>query len=694
MNAVLSNPIIIIIPIVWLLFGIAFVAYKVISKQKAKKNLNAGHITIAGSSNRRDPFFILYKFYSTFPILNREFNKLKQKIRLIYPADEISIRIETTRTMTRAFRRSGIVFLVVLGLSFVNIIFAGEIAFYYLFLGMLLAYRSFRRTIKTRLEKSEHYLLKQYADFLFNNLVPAYQKKNGRIDDALSSILDDLPVLMNLHASKIYDVVTAPHISDAAAEYAEYSPSPYFTSLVSLIVPIKLHGDQKLDNGKTVFIESIMNLNRQLNEELLVKQKINAAFSSLSSIVMMGVFAIQPIYWFFLMFFPGTKSFFSTGMATAFELTIFIVTFLCDYLIENMKMTISHDVRENSIWKKISQIRVLVPILNEQHKKHFTYFERIDKQMRAVGDQTGVHAHVVECAAWAIIAFITINLIFTTSVITKSHLLIHEYANEFDNALTPSDEYNKQMEALGAEVSAVHRKEHLTDANLEDLKREIRASSSNTMIKSDEYVDPVAEKIIERNQAYHNTYFHFWFEFVALAGAVIAFMVPTRLLRFRARQSEMGKEDEVNSFNLLAMIFMNMKGIKVETLLEWMERFSHFYRVAVTECIIMYPMGRQKALENLSSFDSLSTYHKFCESLMNIDRVGMKRAFEDIEIQQEFYNEKRKADNEILIAKKKTAASTIAFVPFWATIGLWMAPPMIVYAINLIMQFTQQLSQL
>lgn len=685
---------IIILVAVWAVFGMSFVLYKILSKRKAKKNINAGHVTIAGASNKRNHLFWLYNFYSKFPLTKKEFGKVKQQIRLLYPADEISIRIEATRTMTRGFRRAGITFLIVFLLSTINIFFTGAIAYYYLLLGVLLAYRSYIRTVKTRLDNSETFLLKQYADFLFNNLVPAYQKKNGRIDDAISSTLDDLPVMMNLHASKIYDVVTAPHMTDAAAEYADYSPSPYFTSLISLIVPLKMHGDVELENGRTTFVEGVMKLNRQLNQELLMRQKINAAFQSLSGITMMGVFAIQPIYWFFLLFFPGTKSYFSTGMATAFEIAIFLITFLCDYLLENMKVTIRRDVKETSIWQKISKFRIISTILNVQHKKHFTSYERMEKQMHAVGDHTGVHALMVECAAWAAIAFISINVIFAASLITKLQNTIHDFSNEFDNSLTPSDEYNAQMEMLGSAVSTAHRKDYLTADDKEQLKEEIRTNQANTMIRADEYVDPVADSIITHNQKAHNVYFRFWYEIFAFAGAAIAFNIPMWLLKFRARQSEMGKEDEVNSFNLLATIFMNMKGVKVETLLEWMERFSTFYKTAITECIITYPMGKQPALEKLSDYDTMPGYKKFCESLLNIDHVGMQKAFADIEIQQEFYNEKRKTDNEILITRKKTTASQIAFIPFWATVFLWLAPPMIAYAYNLIMQFTTQLSQL
>ena len=692
MVSLTQNPLL-LIPIVWLVFIIAFVVYKAKAKQKAKKALNAGHIDIIGAGKAKNRSFMLYRFYNSIPILKKHFAAIKNKTRLIYPADEFSVRLETTKTMTQGLRAAVITMVAVTLVSFLNIFFDGTVAYYYLFLGILLSIRAFRRKTKTRLEQAEHFLLKQYADYLFNSLVPAYQRKHGRIDDALMSTLnEELPVMMSLHVSKIYDVVRSPHLEEAAAEYADHSPSPFFTSLVSLIVPIKMHGDKKLSDGKTTFTKGVMNLNKQLNEELLMRRKIDAAFASLSKIVMMGVFAIQPVYWFFIAFFSGTKTFFSSSVALIFEIAIFIITFLCDYLIDSMTTTNKNEVIENSIWKKIAERKSLQPILNAQYRKHFTYFNRVDKQMHAVGNHTGIKAFMIQCAAYAVIAFIAINLVFGFSLITRTVSVLSDFTTEFENSLTPSEEYTSQMRALSKEIARAHLGDELTAADTEVLKQEVR--DKGTIIKADDYVDEVVSVIISRNSQYHKIYFKFWYEIIALIGAIVAFTVPEKLLRFKARQSEMGKEDEVNSFNLLAMIFMDMDGVKVETLLAWMERFAHYYRPAITECIIMYPMGQKKALEQLAEYDNMSAYHKFIESLMNIDDVGMKQAFADIEIQQDFYNDKRKADNEILISRKKTTASMLAFIPFWSVIILWMMVPIGFYAYNLIVQFTSSLASL
>ena len=497
---------------------------------------------------------------------------------------------------------------------------------------------------------------------------------------------------MALHATRIYDVVKSPKLEEAAAAYADYAPNNFFTSLVSLIVPTKLYGDKTLEDGKTTFIKGIMNLNKQLNEELLMKQRLDAAFSSLSIITLSGVFMMPMLRWFFAHFFPQTTTFFNGTTGIVVELIIFIVTFLCDYLIDALKNTSKQEIREHSVWEKLANRPALSPILNVQYSRHFTVLNRIDRKMKATGDHTGIKAYMVECAAYALIAFVVVNVFFGTSLISRTKIALNDFSNDFTNVIVPSETYKKQMEAISTTLTYQYKGEHLTDDDIDRVKDDIRNEES--VIKSDEYVTPTAEAIIAHNKDFHNVYFKFWYEFIAILAAVVAFNTPKNLLSFKAKAMEMGKEDEVNSFNLLATIFMDMDGIKVETLLEWMERFSYYYKEAIVECIVTYPMGKTKALNKLKDYDTLDTFQRFIESLLNIDEVGMKKAFADIEIQQDFYAEKRKADNETLINRKRNAANTIGFIPFYATMALWMGLPMGLYAYSLFKQFSAQISSL
>ncbi len=682
----------VIIAILWGVVIITLLAIHLYNTRQFKKKINQGHIQIAGAQDKKDRTFILYHIYRTLPFLSKDYGYIETKIRLLYPADEISIRIEATRTITKALVKATLLFLTILALSTVSLFVTGGVPYFYLLLGLLLAYRTYKKTTKTRLEKAENRLLQQYSTFLFNDLMPAYQRHHGRLDDALFYTIDSLPIMMALHVTRILDVVKSPHLEEAAAEYAEYAPNNFFTSLVSLIVPTRLYGDKTLNDGKTTFMKGVMNLNKQLNEELIMRQRLDAAFASLNWITLMGIFAMQPLYWFFGHFMPQTKVFFDSGLGLTAEVLIFIITFLADYLLDSLKSTARSEIKEDSVWKHIADLPVFTPILNIQYKKYYTFMKRTEKQMQSVGDHTGVKAKIVECMVFAIGAFLVVNFLFTASTIQKSQNAINDFSNAFTNVITPSNAYNKQMEMISRTMSKQYQNEYLTVADTDRIKEDIRTQDS--VIKADTYVDPTAAAIIEHNQIYHNTYFRAWYEIVALIISIIAFNVPLRILRFKSKAAQMGKEDEVNSFNLLATIFMDMDGIHVDTLLEWMERFSYFYRQAVFNCIVAYPMGKQKALETLKQYDSLPTFERFCESMINVDEVGMKRAFADIEIQQDFYNDKRRADNEVLIMRKRNFASMIAFIPFYVTLGLWIGGPIVVYAIQLIKQFMSQINSL
>ena len=57
--------------------------------------------------------------------------------------------------------------------------------------------------------------------------------------------------------------------------------------------------------------------------------------------------------------------------------------------------------------------------------------------------------------------------------------------------------------------------------------------------------------------------------------------------------------------NLLALIFMDMDGTQVSTVLEWMERFSYSYKTAISECIVNLEMGEQRALQKLYEYNNI-----------------------------------------------------------------------------------------
>lgn len=647
---------------------------------RQKKSGAAKGVQIIKYQKGKNSLYMFYRLFQRIPLLNKEFRKVEQRVRILFPADEVSVNIESTRIMMRSL---GIFFGVI---AVTLITFMGDL--YYLAFGLFIAFVMFKGRIATKLEKGEQTLLNQFSEFM-SDLISAYRENHGRLDDAINSMIDDLPYFVGLHISKIYEIIKSPHLEEAAEKYADYSPNIFLLSLVSLVVPTRIYGDKELSDGNTTFTKGLMNLKKQLNEEILKRERIDLAFSSLTTISLAAVVVIKPLEWFFLKFFPQTATFFTSPIGLAAMTAIFITSYACYTLVLSLKSQRRDDIKEDTLWKKIAAKPWLNRILNMQYKRHYTKMVRMERELNSIGDHTGVKAHLVKCAAMALVVFIVAHVMFIVADVSTARKALNDFSSEFTNTIVPDESYTEAMKGLSKDLANAHKNDREIDE--EALKEEIRAKG--TVIKKDDHVDPVVKMVEKRVAKYQKTYFKWWYEPIIFLLATIAFMAPTWILHFKAKAMIMSREDEVNSFNLLAMIFMDMDGIQITTLLEWMERFSYFYREAVMQCIIEVPMGKQKALEKLLAYDGMPDFRKFVKCMMNIDEVGFKKAFADIEIQQDYYNEKRKVDNERLISRKKTKAEKLAFAPIYATIALWLILPIIIYAYELVIQFREAISQ-
>lgn len=70
-----------------------------------------------------------------------------------------------------------------------------------------------------------------------------------------------------------------------------------------------------------------------------------------------------------------------------------------------------------------------------------------------------------------------------------------------------------------------------------------------------------------------------WYEVlgcVIIAG--ISYMVPIWLLTFQVKMRELEKENEVMQFQTIILMLMNIERINVETILEWLERYSNILK--------------------------------------------------------------------------------------------------------------------
>lgn len=156
-----------------------------------------------------------------------------------------------------------------------------------------------------------------------------------------------------------------------------------------------------------------------------------------------------------------------------------------------------------------------------------------------------------------------------------------------------------------------------------------------------------------------------WYEvLICIIIAGISYMVPIWLLTFQIEMRKLEKENEVMQFQIIILMLMNTERISVETILEWLERYSNIFKEPINKCLNNYESGAYEALEKLKEEVSYKDLIRIIEGLQAaVEKISIKEAFDELETEREFYKEKRKESNDRLIARKGLIGKAVGFTP-------------------------------
>ncbi len=636
-------------------------------------------INIAASKREYAVTAFFYKLYQSLPVINRMFQTTREKMKRLYPADALTINKRSTQVM-------GASMALLISISAIGIIISGGDLFFCA-MGVFMGSVLFKATLEARLYRMEYELLEQFGRFV-SDFPLAYRDNHGLLEDALLDAIDDLPYGIGLHITKVYDIISSPDMAEKLSEYVDYAPNKYILMFVSLCSTTREYGDKNLPDGSTAFTKGIINLEKKINTELLRRQELDTAFRGLSAIALGVVAFIKPIEWWGSSMIPEIAPFYRGVFGTTVTFLVFIASYLCYSLITSLKTNNNDTLKTTSVWHKISEFPPLVPILNRQVRQHYTKMLKINERMKLSGDHTGPKAFIVQCWILAAAAFIITNVIFGTAVVQNIQSIADNMESDFVNTIVPNDNYTRIM----AEESALLVRQHIKDKEVdEDALRKQIVEDQPALYRA-EYTNAVIDSFMKRRQRYAGLYYKWWYLLTAIFISIIAFHVPYWVLKFKSQSVNVGKEDEVNSFNTLMLIFMNMDGIGTENILEWLERFAFFYKDNISECIINFERDNQKALEDLLESDPAYDFKRFAKGLMKIDDVGIKESFEDLETQQDYMNSRREQYNHKMSMIKSQHAARLAFIPGIILIALYFITPLAYYSIKMITNLAGTLS--
>ena len=170
-----------------------------------------------------------------------------------------------------------------------------------------------------------------------------------------------------------------------------------------------------------------------------------------------------------------------------------------------------------------------------------------------------------------------------------------------------------------------------------------------------------------------------WFEILlAFVFALVAYMVPIWILIFQVKMRQLEMEDEVMQFQTIILMLMRIERVNVEIILEWLERYSNIFKAPITKCVNNYEAGAWEALEAMKDEISYTPLIRIIESLQAaVEKIPITDAFDELDSERDYYQEKRKESNERLIKRKGMIGKAIGFAPMVSMFVGYLIVPLV-----------------
>ena len=126
----------------------------------------------------------------------------------------------------------------------------------------------------------------------------------------------------------------------------------------------------------------------------------------------------------------------------------------------------------------------------------------------------------------------------------------------------------------------------------------------------------------------------------------------------------MEMENEVMQFQTIILMLMKIERVNVEMILEWLERYANIFKEPISRCVNNFESGAWEALEDLKNELSFQQLITLVEGLQSaVESIPIREAFDELDTERAYYQEKRKESNERLITRKSMIGKVLGFAP-------------------------------
>ena len=620
----------------------------------------------------------LYVKYLKLPFLRRYLLKIRRRLEIINIDDEFLTRLQAAKIITKALAIIIPVTLIVILMTKSNLLIMFIILVFELFI--------IDSLVDGMVDKLDNNLLLQQVDF-FAAMRHSYHETNMVGEAIYQTAQDDEHIEISRQAERIYNILNSEDPETELEKYYDIAPNNYLKEFAGISYLTQEFGDRKVD-GTSLYLKNLDNITQEMQLEILKRDKLNYTFQSLSIISIIPMVMLEPLKSWALSNFSFTKSFYNGKLGMIVQIIILLVTFVCYILIRKLKdngaVNIKLENNQNPWQAKLYNIKPIKKFVDLFIPKDGTRERRkIKDALKAAASKQKIEWLYINRLTLTVVVFVASIIMFILLHNVQINYIYTEPTTEYDLIGELNDrDYNKAMETTRTHNYFLDMFRGQLDTTQEDIEKAMRRSTYYRDA-DDETITSNAEQILEKLQTVNSEYLK-WFEIlIAMVFAIVGYAAPILMLKFQVIIRKMSMEDEVMQFQTIILMLMRLERVDVEMILEWMERYADIFKEPISRCLNDYESGSWEALENMKEEISFQPLIRIVESLQTaVEKVPIKEAFDELDSDREYYQDKRKEANDRLISKKGMIGRAIGFTPLVGIFVGYLVVPLVVIGLT------------
>lgn len=674
------------------LFSITFGLVSWMSRRRGDREKFAGRFD-AGEVKPfrgmyRQWFQLAYMYGVKLPLVQSYIKRIRQRIAIIHPYDEISLRYETVKLACAITGIIGLTALLLVwshpDLGFIVIVVLAAVVINNMLVEMFI----------NRLERK---LLVQSVELF--SLVRHHYQQHGMVEEALYEGAETSGHEISIHAHRIYNALVSQDPNDELERYYEVAPNRYLKAFAGISHLVMEFGDHARKQG-SIYLLGLSGLTKEIQLEILRRDKLDYLMKGLNVIALAPVFFTKPIERWARSSFPSMDEFYMSKLGFVTKISIYFIILISYMLLQKLQQNRETDYRavaRKVTWEermyRIPIIRWLVGIMTPTPGTM-----KYDSRVRLLKESNAKIKFEWLYTRRVLFFFLGFFLALSLAVglhVQSRYQLLHIPVPLNHSLFGQMNDVERMQaeEIVQRDRVIMEQLQMSTKATHDQIQRAVRDTDSVGLTK--EQIEIAADRIMTKLKRYDSEYLKWWELLLSFMAGIAGYGAPLWLLYFHRKVRNMEMRHEVYQFQTVISILRGMERITVEVILEWLNRFAVIFKVPIQKSLLHYEHGAQLALLELKEDVWLPEFQRLVDKLiLAVDKVPIKDVFDDLDGEMIFSFEQRKQEYEAMIDTKAAWARMIGFTPMYALIFMYLVIPLIGMSFSQMETYYEQIQRL